>query len=164
METRGDSGLREKVPLKKDASQEGAVFSLAYLSRAVKPMSEAELDRLGELSRKNNAKRRITGLLLYDTSSIVQLLEGDEAEVVRLLKKIERDPRHRDLKVFAEGYGDERRMTGWSMAVRGRRDLPKYMAGPFDTFFRAMRNCPVMLGMTDQRVQFFQEIAVLCRE
>jgi hypothetical protein len=57
-------------------------------------MTREELDALLAISRENNAKLGITGMLLYQSRSFFQVLEGDHQVVMPLFAKIAEDKRH----------------------------------------------------------------------
>jgi hypothetical protein len=100
----------------------GPVYGLVYLSTALKPFSTSDLVELLQKSRQNNAKRGISGLLLYKKRHFMQALEGPEAEVRALVEIIRADPRHFGMVVLLEGPADARHFADWSM---GFRDLER---------------------------------------
>jgi hypothetical protein len=58
----------------------------------------------------------ITGVLLFVEGAFLQILEGEKDDVLGLMERIQRDPRHRGVKVFYEQEVDERAFASWSMA------------------------------------------------
>ena len=50
---------------------------IVYLSTATRLMSDVELMDVLRVSRENNARDKVTGLLLYQGGNFIQLLEGD---------------------------------------------------------------------------------------
>jgi hypothetical protein len=115
------------------------IHQLIYVSAARKPFSADELAALLETSRKNNESGGLTGLLLYDQGSFLQLLEGDEKVVRETFHRIEKDPRHHRVMIVHQGARAERNFPRWSM---GYPDLDK--AGPerpdgFSDFFSQFR-------------------------
>ncbi|MEM6414760.1 MAG: BLUF domain-containing protein [Pseudomonadota bacterium] len=91
---------------------------LLYCSRAVKPLSEDAIEDLLVQSRQRNRLIDVTGLLLYGHNRFMQVLEGPEAAVTQLYKKIEYDCRHAEVIKLYEGYCDLRSYKNWSMAYR----------------------------------------------
>ena len=91
---------------------------LVYISSAAHPFDEAELRDILEKSRENNLTLGITGILIYMDGNIIQLLEGEEAHVRQVYKKIEEDPRHRGLMKLKEGAQDSRNFPDWSMGFK----------------------------------------------
>ena len=91
------------------------LFQLFYRSRSAEPITDGlVLDILGA-SRRNNAVVEVTGLLLCRDRFFLQLLEGQETNVRTLFQKIEKDDRHRDVKVVLETAADRRIFSAWEM-------------------------------------------------
>jgi hypothetical protein len=67
---------------------------LIYTSSAAKDFSETHLSFLLLSARKNNQAAGVTGILLYDAGSFLQVLEGEGATIEALYRRIGRDPRH----------------------------------------------------------------------
>jgi hypothetical protein len=97
---------------------EDKLFSLTYVSSAVRAFSEEELEDLLSTSRENNARLGITGMLLYKDGNFMQVLEGDEEGVRELYEKIARDPRHGGEIVLQQGHSEERNFPEWKMGFR----------------------------------------------
>lgn len=93
------------------------VVQLVYVSAMAKPMTRLELQALVSKSRRNNSAEGITGLLLYSAGQIMQLLEGERMRVLRLMERIEKDPRHRDIEIIHLAEAPGRIMPEWSMGV-----------------------------------------------
>lgn len=86
-----------------------------YASRASATISEVEIQALLERSRRNNAARGITGMLLLIEGSFFQVLEGDAAAVDRTYEAIARDSRHdRVTQIIREPIA-RRSFGDWSM-------------------------------------------------
>lgn len=94
------------------------LFHLIYVSTAVAPMSDDALAELLRQSRTRNVRNRITGLLLYKNGRFMQVLEGDEASVMRIFASIERDARHKNIDVLRAEYIQYRDFPDWSMGFR----------------------------------------------
>ncbi len=94
------------------------MFQLVYLSTAVVPFSPAELAALHEKCRANNRLHWITGMLLHQAGSFLQVLEGEEAAVRTLAKTISMDPRHEKIVVLHEEMTTQRLFPNWSMGFR----------------------------------------------
>jgi predicted nucleic acid-binding Zn ribbon protein len=73
------------------------------------------LEEILKQSQSNNKKAGITGMLLFDSGTFFQVLEGDKSKVEKLYSKIRKDPRHeRVRKLIAEPI-EERAFGEWSM-------------------------------------------------
>lgn len=96
---------------------------LAYLSSATRLFDREALTELVEHSARNNAARRITGMLCYHDGSFLQFLEGPADEVEALFAVIARDQRHIDLiEMYRKPIAD-RTFADWSMALRSGEEL-----------------------------------------
>ena len=89
-----------------------------YVSSATQPFSKAELVDLLELSRLNNKKLGLTGMLLYKDGNFMQVLEGEESVIQPLMNSIERDPRHRGILRLLKGETEHRQFPDWAMGFR----------------------------------------------
>lgn len=105
------------------------MYYLIYLSSAVKPMSFDELSALLQQCRDNNHKRGITGMLLYQNSTFMQMLEGDKQVVSDLFETIRKDGRHTGVHIVLSGDIAERNFEDWSMGffnMDKAGEFPKY--------------------------------------
>jgi hypothetical protein len=93
-------------------------YFLIYVSIASDDVAPETLLELLRVSRENNARDDITGLLLYKERRFMQLLEGPETAVCATYGRIARDPRHRDAAVLLEGETAERDFADWSMGFQ----------------------------------------------
>ena len=91
-------------------------FRLIYSSEATPGLAAAALEEMLAESRIRNRVYGITGVLLFVEGAFLQILEGEKDDVLGLMVRIERDPRHRGVKVFYEQEVDERAFASWSMA------------------------------------------------
>ena len=97
-------------------SQGASLRQIVYLSSASREWSENELMDLLKGSRFRNQKRGVTGLMLYCEGNIAHVIEGKDAVVRALFKKISKDPRHRGIQLL------------WSKEIE-QRDFPDYTMG-----------------------------------
>jgi hypothetical protein len=110
------------------------MFSLVYVSSAVKPFSKAELLTLLEKSRENNTSLGISGMLLYKDGNFLQVLEGEEQKVRTLFAKIADDPRHKGSAILLQGVEKERTFPDWSMGFRDLRSPEAAATAGFSDF------------------------------
>ena len=94
------------------------MYYILYLSTASPNLSEDDLIDILVQSRRRNIESNITGMLLYAEGSILQVIEGEENDVLRLYNKIELDKRHRDIVRVHEGEVSERNFSGWAMGFK----------------------------------------------
>jgi hypothetical protein len=89
---------------------------ITYVSRFAKPISESELEKLGELSAENNKNLGVTGVLMTSGGIFFQILEGPEEAVDQVYSAISADSRHTDLVVLELVLDIARRnYPDWSM-------------------------------------------------
>jgi hypothetical protein len=78
-------------------------------------LDEAELIKIIEESRTNNASSNITGVLLSCNGSIIQVLEGEKEVIHSLFEKIRRDQRHSQVIQLFHGPVQSRSFEKWAM-------------------------------------------------
>lgn len=115
------------------------LYSVIYASSATKVMVEAELMDILEVSRRKNAEREITGILLYFEGSFLQLLEGPRPAIEELMATIARDDRHGNIIRLVAEPMTQRSFPQWSMGFqrvdssRVETDIPgftRFMENP----------------------------------
>lgn len=92
------------------------LYSLIYVSTAVRLLDNNELLEILRTSRKNNVENNLTGMLLYKEGNFLQILEGEEPDVKFIFEKIKKDPRHTDIIIIFEGVSEAREFGNWQMA------------------------------------------------
>lgn len=94
------------------------IFYTAYSSAARHALSDEELHDILTVSRRNNRRDNITGLLLYVEGNFFQVFEGREAKVRALYERILLDPRHSQVVHLMSGRHPTRQFADWTMAFR----------------------------------------------
>ena len=108
------------------------MFSIIYVSSAVRLWTQIELLDLLAWSREHNADLGVTGMLLYKGGNFLQILEGEEEPTRGLYDRIGRDPRHHGIIVLLQGTTRSRHFADWSMGFGDLddpatvRDVPGY--------------------------------------
>ena len=92
-----------------------AIFQLLYRSVSRGEASRNQVKQILESSVRNNGRREITGLLLYNGKVFLQLLEGEEAAVRRCYEKICLDSRHSAAVILMENESEQRLFPKWQM-------------------------------------------------
>jgi hypothetical protein len=99
------------------------MFYLVYSSRAAHAFCPSELEKLLGVSRNNNRRDGLTGLLLhlYDDSQnsafFVQILEGGQRAVERTYARIRADTRHSEVMALDSGPLEKPHFEGWHMRL-----------------------------------------------
>jgi len=91
------------------------MFQLVYVSSATWPMNNEDLNRILDISRANNRRLSVTGLLLHIDQGFLQVLEGPKDAVLTLFSRIQKDSRHIGLRVLIQQDIDERLFADWHM-------------------------------------------------
>ena len=94
-----------------------------YVSNLSDGCGDREIVEILNTSRKNNAKRSVTGILICKDRIFLQYIEGPEAQVADLFEKIESDKRHRDVKVVHQGSIKDRVFFDWEMGFANERNM-----------------------------------------
>lgn len=100
---------------------EAGLRCLLYFSEAHDGTTRNMVEVFAEIldvSQSNNKARRITGCLLACNGWFMQVLEGPGPEIGTTYASIERDPRHRNLRLVQVVPVNERRFPDWSMCGR----------------------------------------------
>lgn len=85
-----------------------------YISTAPE-LGPDDVDSILESCQENNRERGITGLLLYNGRNFLQLLEGDQADLLFVMRKISNDRRHSGISLIEDVEVDERACPEWLM-------------------------------------------------
>jgi len=99
---------------------------LIYVSSAVKPMSEQEIQDMLVPARIKNSRLQITGLLVYRSGNFIQYIEGPQDSIQSLYQSICKDIRHRDMTVLDENTVNVRLFGDWEMAYKLYSDTPVF--------------------------------------
>lgn len=67
-------------------------------------------------SQRNNARDGLTGALAAHGDRYIQVIEGSTQALDGLLRRLQGDPRHREIVVFGRAVVERRDFDGWSMA------------------------------------------------
>lgn len=91
--------------------------SLTYTSLARIDLSAEDLHDIHRAARELNAIDGITGLLVFNGTHFLQIVEGAEDAIDDLLDRLRRDPRHSAIEVRDERMVDARSFPDWSMEL-----------------------------------------------
>jgi hypothetical protein len=100
--------------------------SLTYTSLARLDLDASDIEAIHRTARDLNALEGITGLLVFNGTHFLQIVEGSPEAIDGLMERLRRDPRHSALEVRDERKIAERSFPDWSM------ELVKVRAGFFD--------------------------------
>lgn len=91
------------------------MLQLVYVSSANRREAPDPV-RILATSRRNNHRDSITGLLYFDGTRFLQVLEGPEGKVEEAFARIQADSRHRALVLLSRRMIDGREFGNWDMA------------------------------------------------
>ncbi|HKL38977.1 MAG TPA: BLUF domain-containing protein [Bacteroidales bacterium] len=94
------------------------LIHIVYVSFSGKDLSEADLEELLKEVRSKNEKQQVTGLLLYNDGSFIQVIEGRQQTIRELYDRISGDHRHTNVVKLLEEPIKKRAFPDWSMGFR----------------------------------------------
>jgi|AntRauTorckE6833_2_1112554.scaffolds.fasta_scaffold08124_3 hypothetical protein len=91
------------------------LLSLLYVSNAQSNLSDTDIQAILEVSRSNNLKEDITGVLCSGGGHFIQVLEGPQKNVLGRYLQILEDERHTDCLLIGVAPLKARNFNDWSM-------------------------------------------------
>ena len=91
--------------------------SFAYTSFARLDLTGADLAEIHETARRLNPLDGITGLLVFNGSRFLQIIEGAESAIDDLVARLRADDRHSAFEIRDERIVAERAFPDWSMEL-----------------------------------------------
>ena len=91
------------------------ISQLIYTSDAAEALTDADLTRILESARRNNAQLGLTGMLLFGRGHFIQVLEGTAEAVEAMMDRIDADPRSTCVRRLLTRAIEEREFADWSM-------------------------------------------------
>ena len=88
------------------------IHELIYTSTACLGVN---VDKIIEASEIRNAQHDVTGILIYNGTQFMQLLEGPEEEVTMIFEVIAADSRHNDVRIRSTTTEPERSFSRFPM-------------------------------------------------
>jgi len=91
--------------------------SLTYTSLAGLDIEAPDLESIHRTARELNALEGITGLLIFNGTHFLQVIEGDPQAIDDLVERLRRDPRHSSVEIRDEHQIEQRSFPDWSMEL-----------------------------------------------
>jgi hypothetical protein len=88
---------------------------LVYASASAPGFELSDLENVLRVARDRNTRAEVTGMLLFESSSFLQVLEGETDRLNVLYDKIVKDPRHTRAVLLLREPIDERSFVDWTM-------------------------------------------------
>jgi hypothetical protein len=105
------------------------MLQLTYISTPRGKVSPDDLTDILRISRRNNRRDDVTGLLFFDGHRFLQALEGPEDRVTAAFARIKADPRHFAVVTLSKREVDTREFGEWEMASRGPGETADALVG-----------------------------------
>jgi Sensors of blue-light using FAD len=102
---------------------------LVYVSTAIATFNDDALRVLLARARENNTTLGVSGMLLHQAGTFLQVLEGKAAAVDRLYERISHDPRHAHVLLLTRAEIAERSFADWSMGFVDVHGTAKRLPG-----------------------------------
>jgi len=93
------------------------LLQIIYTSHATINLDKEALRRLVTNASRRNRANDVTGILYCTQSAYLQVLEGDEKDVLPIYADILRDDRHGDIRTVVIRPIEERNFVNWSMGL-----------------------------------------------
>ena len=103
-----------------------ALKSLTYTSLARLDLTARDIEAIHRTARDVNSIEGITGLLIFNGTHFLQIVEGSPLAIDDLVERLRRDPRHSGIEIRDQRGIDERSFPDWSM------ELVRVSAGYFE--------------------------------
>lgn len=129
------------------------LIHIVYVSFSEKELTEDELDKLLVNIRKRNKQQKVTGLLLYNDGSFIQLIEGSSQIIKNLFEVIKKDPRHTNVVLLLEEPIQKRAFPDWSMGYfKLNKDQMKSIPG-FSDFMHSDNSVSIVESTTREAMK-----------
>ena len=99
------------------------IYELIYVSTMAPTSPISVVASIAAMSRKLNALKGITGMLIFDGLRFCQQFEGNQEDVLALFERISRDPRHDAVTLIYHGPLQARRFKSFSLAFTSADDI-----------------------------------------
>jgi hypothetical protein len=91
--------------------------SLTYTSLARLDLQERDLEDIHRTARDSNAMQGVTGLLIFNGTHFLQIIEGVPEAIDELVDRLRRDPRHSGFEIRHEHPAQAPSFPDWSMEM-----------------------------------------------
>jgi hypothetical protein len=91
--------------------------SVTYTSLARPDLQTPDLEDILHMARERNTLDRITGLLVFNGTHFLQVIEGAENAIDGLIERLRKDPRHTGFEIRDQRKIEARSFPDWSMEL-----------------------------------------------
>ena len=93
------------------------LISLTYTSLARLDLEVPDLEQIHRTALELNALDGITGLLIFNGTHFLQIIEGAKDAIDDLVERLRRDPRHSGFEIRDRHHVEARSFPDWSMEL-----------------------------------------------
>ena len=130
--------------------------TLTYTSWARAGLRPDEVDTILSSAKINNPLDGITGVLIFNGTAFMQILEGSEEAIDGLTSRLVSDPRHSNMSIRDRRLIEKRSFPNWSMAYlrletgefQGQDEIVKALSRDLP---QPVRN--IVMGLTQSMLQ-----------
>jgi hypothetical protein len=105
----------DTTPQANTVSEPKSLGQIVYASAASGEFELSDIEPILEVARRRNSQLGVTGMLLFEKTSFLQVLEGDQEVIDALLERIRRDRRHTRVVLLLREPIEARTFGKWSM-------------------------------------------------
>jgi hypothetical protein len=91
--------------------------TVTYTSLARFDLTASDLGDIQATARRLNALDGVTGLLIFNGTRFLQIIEGGESAIDDLVTRLRADDRHSAFEIRDERFVEERAFPDWSMEL-----------------------------------------------
>ena len=128
------------------------LIHIVYVSFSNEELSEKDLETLLQEIRSKNEQQQVTGLLLYNDGSFIQVIEGSQQTIRDLFNRIRGDERHTNVVKLLEEPIKTRAFPDWSMGFRKISSEQSSAIPGFSNFMHEQNPVKTIQGSTRQVV------------
>ena len=104
------------------------LIELTYVSEPTQEMSFLGLMRLLYHSYLRNTSMGITGALIFENNRFGQVIEGPTTQIEDLWEKIQKDTRHKNIRLIESKPIERRSFSKWTMVFQGSEEIAKNLS------------------------------------
>lgn len=91
--------------------------SVTYTSLARLDLQTSDLEDIHRTARELNALDGVTGLLVFNGTHFLQIIEGSESAIDELVERLRKDRRHTGFEIRDQRKIEKRSFPDWSMEL-----------------------------------------------
>ena len=101
------------------------LIELTYVSEPAQEMSFLGLLRLLYHSYLRNTSIGVTGALIFENNRFGQVIEGPRTQIEDLWEKIQKDTRHKNIRLIESKLIEHRSFSKWTMIFQDSEEVAK---------------------------------------